>query len=719
MIKNLVLLLCTVLIFNTIATQEADTLFVMPLSLESKVQNAYHRTITINLNKNLRQAVYQTKTYNVVVPKQATDELSAHKLSLDKLSDINYRSKYKAKISKLFSFILQGEIVFPMANELAISVRLIQTDNNAIIKSTALRGRVDTLEKLANDVVAKILPSQDEVLDSIAKRYIKAFKKKKLSQAEGLCNWALKIRPLNPDFLYLKARVLEKQQNYIGAQQHYQDALKMRYAKPQDIQVALQRIRPYVKKSKRGYRQELQSLFNEFEQFEKQNYASYIVRAASEIQLKVKKVMHLQKIIDSAVALQKDTKDFLLLMNKLHGSTFSDKRRDTINNMRQHINNFRQTQQQTTKELQKYAKYNSIFLDKCILLQKKKKYDKALYQADLAILVNPQDPRGYYLRGISLGKRYKHELAIKSFTYAVERDAKYWEAFYNRGATYLALEKIAKAAADFKRVLKIKKHAPTYYELGKIYHLQNKTKQAHELFSNAIKEDPTLAAAYYERGKIHDKQNQFIEASEDYKKAMTLDRALAPKVSALYDKSNSYISQQAYIYLEMGQDYQQYGELEEAMEFYKKSAILNPKLYLAFFHQGQIFHIQKKYKNAVNSYNKAIQVAPQKPEIYKYRCISYLKLKAFENAIQDVESALKHDPGLSDVYLLKGQAYEGLFKKTKNPSYLRLTLQSYDLAVKLLPSKSHYYMERAKIYRKLGRNDEAVQDEIYARNLKK
>ncbi|BBM87715.1 tetratricopeptide repeat protein [Candidatus Uabimicrobium amorphum] len=719
MIKKLVLILSTVLAFHTIAAQEADTLFVMPLSLESKVQNAYHRSITTNLNKNLLKAAYQTKTYTVKPPKQAAEELKAQKLSPKKLRNIKYRTKHTAKISKLFSFILQGEIVFPVENELAISVRLIQTDNNAILKSTALRGRVDTLEKLANDIVAKILPSQDEVLENITKRYRKAFKQKKFDKAESLCNWALKIRPLNPSFLYLKARVLEKQQNYLNAQKYYKDARRMRYSKPQDINKALLRIRPYVQKSKRGYREELQSLFDEFDQFEKVNYARYIARAAARIQLNVKKVMPLQKIIDRATALQKDTKDFVVLMNKLHGSTFSDKRREQISNMRQHIKNFRQTQQEMIKELQKYAKYNRIFLDKCVELQSKKQYDKALFQAELSILVDAKDPKGYYYRGISLGKKYKHQQAVKSFSYAIERNPKYWEAFYNRGATYLALGNSAKAAEDFQRVLKIKKHAPTYYELGKIYNQQKKTKKAYEFFSKAIKEDPTLAGAYYERGKIHDKRNNFIEASEDYKKAMTLDRALAPKVSALYDKSNSYISQQAYIYLEMGQDYQQYGELQEAMNFYKKSLILNPKLYLAFLYQGQILHIQKKYKKAIESYKKAIVVAPEKSEIYKYRCISYLKLKAFEKAIEDVESALKYDPGLSDVYLLKGRAYEGLHKKTKNPSYIRLALQSYDLAVKLLPSKSHYYIQRAKIYRKLKRDEEAVQDEIYARNLKK
>ncbi|WP_372370992.1 hypothetical protein [Candidatus Uabimicrobium sp. HlEnr_7] len=719
MIKQIVFILATLVAFNTASAQETDTLFVMPLSLDKSIKDPYYHSITKNLNKNLLQAIGQTNIYRIKRSKQITKELASKKLSLKKLTNLQYRTKHAASISSLFSFIVQGEVIFPKQNELSVSVRLIQTSNNAIVKSTALRERIDTMEKLSAKIIETIFPTQDEVLQSIRKKYKRAFKKKNYPHAKLLCDWALRIRPLYADFLYFKAQVLEKQKNYINAQKLYKEAKRMRYKNPQNIDKALQRIRPYAQKSKKGYQQELQSLFKEFEKFEKKNVSKEIVAAATQIQLKLKKITHLQKVIDVATSLQKDTKNFILWMNQLHGSTFSDKKRTMINNMRQKIEDFKQRQKTATEQLQKYPAHSKMFLDKCTKLQRKKDYDKALYQAKLAILVNPKDAEGYYHKGICLGKKYKHQQAIFSFSQAIAIDSNHWQSIYNRAMTYLALENTNKTISDLKSVLKIHKHAPTYYELGKIYLAQNKDKKAQLLFTNAINRDPTLAAAYYERGKISDKQNQFVQASQDYKKAMALDKALATKVSALYDKSKSYISQQAYIYLEMGQDYQQYGELEAASNFYKKAISLNPQLYQAFFHQAQILHIQKKYKIAVKNYSKALRINPEKPEIHKYRCISFIKLGNFEKALQDVEDALKHDPNISGIYLLKGQIYEGLHQKSNNPSYLRLALQSYDLAVKLLPSKSHYYMERSRIYKQLGRNEEALQDQIYARNLKK
>lgn len=721
---KLTILSIFVILFCFVSTkaQEVDVLFIVPIKLENKAQtqaqDRFNQNVIKKLNKELLKSVRKAGIYNSKTIQTLKKSFKKAKIIPKKLYISKYRNKQLSKINSQIHFIIEGEASFPTGNDIAIGVRIRRTTDDSVIKSTALRGRSDNIERLSEEIIDKIIPKKEEILKEAEKKYKFFYKKKKFTKAEAFSDWGLQLEPHHAKFLYFKAKVLEQKKSYINAEEYYKEALRLRYDNPKQINKALLRVSPKVIESKKEYTENLKKLFREFANLEKKMHLDEIKKIAILLQLRVKKVKHLQKIIDNVVVLKKEIDGFLFWMNKLHGSTISDKNKKSLKDMRKKINEYKMREKKILYELQKYSSQNKIFIKKSIEAYKNKKYDNSLYQAKLASLLNPKDPVPYFHMGISQGKKYKQKDALKSFSKAIDINPKYWQALHNRGATSLVLGRKKQALQDFKRVLKLHENAETHLEIGNLLQEKGKEKTALSHYSKAIQLNQTFAYAYYQRGKIYDKNGNYVKASKDYKKAMNLSPVLAIKVSALYDKSKSYIKQQALIHLEIGQDYQKYGELDEAMINYNKALSLNYSLYLAFFHKGQIYHLKGKYKNAMNNYRKAIKIEKENPYIYMHRAITFIKVKKYNKALNSIELALKNDPNLPDAYLIRGKAYEGLAQGKKTP-YLRMALQSYDLAVKLLPSKSHYYIKRSKIYMLLGNQSLAEKDKVHARSVKK
>ena len=73
--------------------------------------------------------------------------------------------------------------------------------------------------------------------------------------------------------------------------------------------------------------------------------------------------------------------------------------------------------------------------------------------------------------GIRLMSQGNYDFALNQFSMAIEVDSNYREAYYNRGLTYLMLNKYPNAIVDFKSALRID---PDYFEsyrgLGDAYY---------------------------------------------------------------------------------------------------------------------------------------------------------------------------------------------------------------------------------------------------------
>ena len=75
--------------------------------------------------------------------------------------------------------------------------------------------------------------------------------------------------------------------------------------------------------------------------------------------------------------------------------------------------------------------------------------------------------------------------------------------------------------------------------------------------------------------------------------------------------------------------------------------------------EGNALVKEKKYKEALDCYSKAIEVDPNDPILYSNRSAMHLNLSEFDEAINDAEKAISLKPDYAKAYLRKGKALEG------------------------------------------------------------
>lgn len=146
----------------------------------------------------------------------------------------------------------------------------------------------------------------------------------------------------------------------------------------------------------------------------------------------------------------------------------------------------------------------------------------------------------------------------------------------------------------------------------------------------------------------HGVRSNVYLALEDTVSAMAdLDRAikLTPKQSALYEKrANIYYVQRLY-------------DLSDAD--YQLMISLDASNYMSYMGLGRNRNAQGLWKEAIEQFNHVVKLYPDYSSAYSFRAESYLGLKDWDKATQDIVSALAIDHDRRAFLLMSGIASEG------------------------------------------------------------
>ena len=160
----------------------------------------------------------------------------------------------------------------------------------------------------------------------------------------------------------------------------------------------------------------------------------------------------------------------------------------------------------------------------------------------------------------------------------------------------------------------------------------------------------------------------------------------------------------AYDYYSEGWDFYVEDKYREAIESYDKAIALNPRYAEAYQYRGAAYELLEEYDQALDDYNKACQLNPKDPYAFSSRGGLHKKLKLYDKALEDYESAIRLDSLNPRPYTGRGDVYAEL-KNYDN------ALDVYAKAIELNPQYGFTYESRAKVYRKLGLVKEAEADE--------
>lgn len=153
----------------------------------------------------------------------------------------------------------------------------------------------------------------------------------------------------------------------------------------------------------------------------------------------------------------------------------------------------------------------------------------------------------------------------------------------------------------------------------------------------------TVAQRYYERGLDHFTNERWSDALAD------LDEAL------YHDPNNAeYYATRGLILLKTGEE-------AEAEEDFAHSLRLDATQWLAHYGRGMRAHKNRNYTDAVQQFSRAQHVAPERPEIYFHRAISFYEMGNSLEAIHDMQFAQRLF-GAEDSRSKQVEKWIGVFK---------------------------------------------------------
>lgn len=256
---------------------------------------------------------------------------------------------------------------------------------------------------------------------------------------------------------------------------------------------------------------------------------------------------------------------------------------------------------------------------------------------------------------------------------------------------------------------------------------QSKTPQERiEINTQRIRINPRETAFYVSRGLAYYDLKDWENAFSDFSKAIELDPSNNPAYNNIgnvysrlgdsqkaienYDISIKLNSNNPTAYSNRGGSYTILKEYKKALDDANKAIELDPNIASAYDVRGDVYVEFKQYDKAMTEYNKAIELEKKDNDplwdesaTYNSRAILYNILGQYEQAIADVEEALKLNPNNENYYDIGADAYKGLKQYSKAISY-------YDTSIRLNPKNSYAYFSRGLTYIEMKEYQKAIAD---------
>ena len=89
------------------------------------------------------------------------------------------------------------------------------------------------------------------------------------------------------------------------------------------------------------------------------------------------------------------------------------------------------------------------------------------------------------------------------------------------------------------------------------------------------------------------------------------------------------------LYINMADDFLKENQYDNAIECYNKIIEINPNSSEAYSKRGNVRYLQGKYQDAVSDYTKALEITPDKTNLYYNRGLARTKLKEYDEVLED------------------------------------------------------------------------------------
>lgn len=170
---------------------------------------------------------------------------------------------------------------------------------------------------------------------------------------------------------------------------------------------------------------------------------------------------------------------------------------------------------------------------------------------------------------------------------------------------------------------------------------------------------------------------------------------------AFLKKSIQYSPDYPIFYNELGREYENLGEFEEAANYYKKALEINPNLVEVYYNLGITYEKAGKYKEAIAAYQRVLEKNPEDISVYYIIANYYNKIGSKEKAMELYEQAREQIFKLVQKYCEMGDRYKESGKQKE-------AIASYKKALEFAPKNLFIYNALASLYITTGEFKKAI-----------
>jgi tetratricopeptide (TPR) repeat protein len=215
----------------------------------------------------------------------------------------------------------------------------------------------------------------------------------------------------------------------------------------------------------------------------------------------------------------------------------------------------------------------------------------------------PKSSWGWYALGYSLFAQKKVGDSIKALAKSLELDISNAEAHKILGRNLMIIGRFDAAQIEFEQAIRHKPDSSEgYYNLGKLFSIQDNWEPARKAFEAALKIDPSYIEALDALGFALEALGDDAGAVASYEKAIALNGQRQGSFA------NAHVNLSAY--------YNRTGDATKALEYARKALELDPKSDRAWFHKAKGEEREGRLDAAVDSLTQAISFNPRASSYY-------------------------------------------------------------------------------------------------------
>ena len=275
------------------------------------------------------------------------------------------------------------------------------------------------------------------------------------------------------------------------------------------------------------------------------------------------------------------------------------------------------------------------------------------------------------------------------FRTAIELNQKYPEAYNNLGIVHKLRGEYTKALKSFAKALEIdENYADPDDEIGAVYLAQGRLDDALSSIKTSLKKDPSSADANYNLGLVwaeKAKKENHPEFKENAEKAWKRATELNPNLD--------------YVHIRMAEYYREKGDFDRAIIRYRLALSANPvadtwvRLGTLYLEKGDAFKAQ-------NCFQKAAEVDPNSHEAVTKLGIFYLEQKRYDEAVTTFQGISAQNPFDEKAYFYIGTAR--LAQAETDPTQWKNAIAAFAKSKEINPNYSDATYNLGWAYLKTG-----------------